>query len=112
VILVRVGEDHQVDPTIPGRNVRIELDEQPIRVGPAVHQQTAAAVALDQNRVALPDIEHGQMDAAVRSVRDEQDEGNNRRRKATADKPRGPGYTEPLGVAAHRGVRRGRKQRR
>jgi hypothetical protein len=116
VILVRVGEDHQVDPTIPGRNVRIELDEQPIRVGPAVHQQAAAAVALDQDRVALPDIEHGQMDAAVRSVRDKEDEGHKRRRDAASEQPRGPGYTEPLGVAAHRGVcrcrARGRRARR
>jgi hypothetical protein len=85
VILVRVGEDHQVDSTIPRRNVRIELDEQPIRVGPAVNQQTAPAVALDQDRVPLPDIEHGQMDAAVRSVRDKEDEGHDRRREATAN---------------------------
>ena len=46
-----------VDPPIPGREALVERHEQPIRVGPAVDEQAAAARALDEDRVALADVE-------------------------------------------------------
>ena len=42
VILVRVGEDHRIDPTVPRRDASVQGDEQPIRVRPAVDEQAAA----------------------------------------------------------------------
>ena len=59
MVLVRVAEDHDVDPPIPGRDVLVECHEEPIRVGTAVDEQATTARALDEDRIALPDIEDG-----------------------------------------------------
>ena len=75
MILVRVGEDEQVDPAIPRRQSRVERDEQPVRVRPAVDQQATAATALDEDRVALADVEDRHPDAAVGPVRRRDDDG-------------------------------------
>lgn len=65
VILVRVGDDDQVEMAIPGRHPGIECDEQPLRVGAAVHEQSAASIALDEDRVALPHVEGDDPDSSV-----------------------------------------------
>ena len=57
VVLVRMGQDDRVDPPVPRRDPLVERDEQPVRIRPAVDQQSAAARALDEDRVALADIE-------------------------------------------------------
>jgi hypothetical protein len=57
VILVGVGQDQRVDPSIPRRDVAVERDEQPVGIGSAVDEQSATARALDEDRVALSDIE-------------------------------------------------------
>ena len=57
MILVGVAEDHGLDPTVPWRDATIELDEEPVRVRPAVDQQAAAVRTLDEDGIALPDIE-------------------------------------------------------
>ena len=46
-----------VEPPIPRRDPPIELDQEAIGIRPAVDEQSAAARALDQDRVALADIE-------------------------------------------------------
>ena len=53
MVLVRVGQDDDVDPAVPRREAPIERDEQPVRVRSAVDEQPAAARALDEDRVAL-----------------------------------------------------------
>jgi hypothetical protein len=57
VVLVGMGQDDHVDPAIPRRDAPVELDEQPIRVRSAVDQQSTAARALDEDRIALADVE-------------------------------------------------------
>ena len=57
VILVRVGQDQGVDPPIPRRDAAVERDQQPVGVRTTVDQQSAAARALDEDRVALSDVE-------------------------------------------------------
>ena len=57
VVLVRVRQDDRVDPPVPRRDPPIELDEQPVGIRPAIDQQAAAARALDEDGVALPDVE-------------------------------------------------------
>ena len=66
MILVRVGQHEEVDPPIPGRDVRVEGDEEAIRIGAAVDEHPRAAVRVDEDRVALPDVEHRDPDPAVR----------------------------------------------
>ena len=57
VILVRVGQDQGVDASIPRRDAAIERDQQPVGIRTTVDQQSAAARALDEDRVALSDVE-------------------------------------------------------
>jgi hypothetical protein len=57
VILVRVGEDDRVDPTVPGRDVLVEHNQQPIGIRTAIDQQTRTTRPFDQDAVALPDVE-------------------------------------------------------
>ena len=58
VILVRVREDHCIDPSIPRRDAPIELDQQSIRIRPTVDEQATTVRPFDQDRVALADVEH------------------------------------------------------
>jgi hypothetical protein len=57
VIFVGVGQDHRVDPAIPRREATVQCDEQPIGIGSAIDQQSTAVRALDEDRVALSDVE-------------------------------------------------------
>ena len=71
VILVRVGEDHSIDPTVPRRDTSVQGDEQPIRVRPAVDEEAAATRSLDEDGVSLPDVEDGDPRDLGRSSRDD-----------------------------------------
>jgi hypothetical protein len=66
VILVGVAQDQDIDPPVPRGNPGIELEDQAIRVRAAVDQHPAAAVALDEDGVALPHVEDGDVDSAIR----------------------------------------------
>ena len=67
VVLVRVAQDQRVDAAVPRRDAPVELDEQAVGIGAAVDQQSASPGALDEDRVALPDVEHGHARDAHRS---------------------------------------------
>jgi hypothetical protein len=69
VVLVGVGEDDHVDAPVPGREARIEQRPQAIRVGPAVDEHPTARGPLDEDRVALPDVEDRDPRPAVGSRR-------------------------------------------
>ncbi len=98
MVLVRVGQDHGIDPTVPRRDPRVEDDEQPVRVGPTVDEQPATARPLDEDRVTLADVEDrdagdargscGEDPAGHRDRDDERD-----RRAACRGSARVPGWT-------------------
>ena len=68
VVLVGMGQHEQVDPAVPGRHVRVEGDEEAIRIGSAIDEHPRAAVRVDEDRVALPDVEDRDPDPPVRPV--------------------------------------------
>jgi len=74
VVLVRVAEDEQVDPPIPRWQVGIERDEEAVRVGSAVDEKARPTIAVDEDRVTLADIEHGDPDMTVRAAHDDRPE--------------------------------------
>ncbi len=43
VVLVRMGQDDDVDPPVPRRQSLVERHEEPVGIGPAVDQEAAAA---------------------------------------------------------------------
>ena len=57
VILVRVRQHDDVDAAVPGRDPLIEGRQQRRAVRAAIDEHTTAALALDQDRVALADVE-------------------------------------------------------
>jgi hypothetical protein len=57
MILVRMRQDDGVQPSVPRRDSPIELDEEPVGIGPAVDEQPPSVGALDEDRVALTDVE-------------------------------------------------------
>jgi hypothetical protein len=67
MVLVRVGQDEQVDPAREEGKVGAETAEGQLRVRPAIDQHRCARRGLDQDRVALSDVQHGQMEVPVRS---------------------------------------------
>ena len=74
VVLVRVTEDEQVDPPIPRWQVGIERDEESVRLGSAVDEEARPAIAVDEDRVTLADVEHGDPYVTVRARRDDRPE--------------------------------------
>jgi hypothetical protein len=57
VVLVRVRQDHRVNPAVPRWNASVECDHQAVRIGAPVDQQAATTRTLDQDRVTLADVE-------------------------------------------------------
>ena len=57
VILVRVGQDHGIDPAIPRWDPPIERDQQAVRVRSTINQQPPASRTLDEDGIALADVE-------------------------------------------------------
>jgi hypothetical protein len=68
VVLVGVGEDERIDAAVPRRDALVERHEQPVRVRPAIDEHPPAARTLDENRVALTDVENGDLRSAVRPM--------------------------------------------
>jgi hypothetical protein len=65
VVLVRVSQDEQVDPTFEERKVGAQPAQREVRVRPAVDQHRGAGRGLDEDRVALPDVEHGHVQTPI-----------------------------------------------
>lgn len=57
VILVRMGEHHDVDPAIPGRDSLVKRHEEAVRVRSPVHEEPPASGSFDKDCVTLSDIE-------------------------------------------------------
>lgn len=57
VILVRVGQDHCIDPSVPRRQVAIEHHQQALGIGAAIDEQAPAPAPLHQDRVTLAHVE-------------------------------------------------------
>jgi hypothetical protein len=66
VVLVRVGEDDEIEPPIPRRDPGVERHDESRRIGSAVDEEPGAAVALHEDRVALAHVEHADPDPTVR----------------------------------------------
>jgi hypothetical protein len=79
VVLVGVGQDEDVDPAVPGWQPPIELDEEAVRIRAGVDEHPTAVAALDEDRVALADVEDGDPRRAVDPVREREAETGRRR---------------------------------
>ena len=84
MVFVRVRQDHGIDPTIPRRDSSIERDQQAVGVRTTINQQPPASRTLDEDGIALPDVEDrdagdapraGHHDAARDDEREHQPDG-------------------------------------
>ncbi|MEI8333528.1 MAG: hypothetical protein WCH74_06710, partial [Chloroflexota bacterium] len=69
MVVVRVREHDDVDPPVPRRDPRVERGDETLGIGPAVDEEAAAALADDEDRVPLADVEHHDVGASVREAR-------------------------------------------
>ncbi len=81
VVLVRVADDHEVDAPLEERQVRPEPAQRELRIRPAVDQRSGAARRLDEDRVSLSDVQHGEVQPPVgeRPQRDRREQRDERR---------------------------------
>ena len=103
VVVVRVSQDQGINASIPGRQPLVERDEESVRIGAAIDQESAPAGTLDQNRVALPDVEHDDPGPAVRSVERDSDAADDR-----CDQRQGSDSLEPAAETSLSCARSGR----
>ena len=78
VVLVRMGQHQQVHAPVPRRQARVEERQQAVGIRPPVDQQAGAAVALDEDRVALAHIQDRRAHPAVGASRGDQHAGRGR----------------------------------
>ncbi len=110
VVLVGVRQHEQIQPPIPWRDPLIELSQQAVGIGTGVDQDPSAGRSLEQDRVALADIEHGEVEPSVRAARQDHDEG----RTGSRDQQGEPVEDAGMGVcrsSAARGSRTGGSRR-
>jgi hypothetical protein len=100
VVLVGVAQDHHVNPPIPGRQLLVQRHEEAAGIRAPVDEEPAAALALEEDCVALSDVEHRQARDPVRAVDDGDGERHDRRGKAAGEDTRGPDPPPP--AARHR----------
>jgi hypothetical protein len=102
VVLVRVRQDQGIDASVPGRQPLVERDEESVRIGAAIDKESAPAGTLDQNRVALPDIQYDDPGPAVRSVERDSDAADDR-----CDQRQDSDSLEPAAETSFGGARSG-----
>ena len=67
VILVRVGQHHHVEPAVPCRNALAEERHESVWIRTGVDQHSPAVGSLEQDRVALADVEHRHVQPTIRA---------------------------------------------
>jgi hypothetical protein len=60
-----VGQHEDVNSAVPWRETLVEGDEQAARIRPTIDEETPAAAALDEDPVALPDVEDHDPDGPI-----------------------------------------------
>jgi len=73
VVLVRVGEQHDVDSSLPPGQPLAQPTQQQLRVGTAIDQQGRPRWSAHQDRVTLADIERDDMEPPVRQPDERRD---------------------------------------
>jgi hypothetical protein len=82
MVFVRMGDHDQVDAPVPGRESGVEHGQQAVRIRAGIDEQPRAVVALQQDGVALADVEHGEPQPAVRTCHGAEGDGANEQGQA------------------------------
>ena len=90
---------------VPRRQPPVELDEEPVRIRAAVDEHPSAAAALDEDRVALADVENRDPGGAVRPM------GEGRGRGRQPPRPRATRSRAARPVDGYVSARRGAVRR-
>jgi len=95
VVLVRVGEDHHLNSPLVERQRLADPPQVQVRIHAGVDERCCAIRRLDQDRVALADVEHGHVQPAIRPRQDgghgEDQHQAGRRASGSADPRQGGG---------------------
>ena len=100
VVLVGMAENEEIDASCEEGEVRAQPAEGQLGIRAAVHEHGGAAGCLDEDGVALPDVQHGHVEQPVRTrgERDRQEHAHEARRdRDRPDRtPRRAGEGAPL----------------
>lgn len=102
VVLVRMGEHDEVEAMVPRRQPAIEHADEAIRVGAAVDQKAAALGGLDEDRVALADVEHREVRPRVGARSGDERDGEGGAGECEERPPQGTGDPAYVRVPARR----------
>lgn len=90
VILVRMGQDDHLDlPLMEGERLA-DPPQRQIRIDASIDQRDLSIWCLDENRVALTDVEDGQMKSPIRSSQDRGQAQDQRHAQSGATRARHP----------------------
>ena len=87
VVLVWVGQNHDVNSTVPWWQMLVQSHEESPRIRTAVHEESTSAPALDEDRVPLPHVEHRDARDPVRSLHNYDGKRDHRRRESAREQP-------------------------
>jgi hypothetical protein len=90
MILVRMADDDDIHPAVPWRQPFVERHDQAVRIRAGIEQHARAPPALDQDGVALADVEHDHRGRAVRTMMDDEGDSPDRHHEGDRGDPRGP----------------------
>jgi len=95
MVLVGMGEDDDIDGPLPPRKRLAEPLQEKVGIGTSVDERDRARRRLDEDRVALPDVEDGQVQLAVREFRNrdaaqQKEETRGQRRRSDDAMGQGP----------------------
>ena len=86
MVLVRMAQHEEIDSAVPGRDPSVELDEEPIRIGPAIDEHPRPTIALDEDGVSLAHVEDVDPHVAVGTIgRYDHDTGDGRGEEDAGD---------------------------
>ena len=112
VVLVWMCEQDDVDPTREERQVRADAPEGELRIGTAVDEHGRAAGCLNEDRVALADIQYGHVELPVGPGRDGNRQEERDERGENGDRPQDVvGGSRERARPARPGRRRSRPRR-
>jgi hypothetical protein len=68
VVLVRMRQDSEVQPSVPGRDAFVKESQESIGIGASIDQHARAAWALHEHGVALPHVQDRDPQATIRAA--------------------------------------------
>ena len=99
-----MGHQHHIDPAVPERHHLAEAPQRQVRIGAAVDEQPSPGWRRDEDRVALPDVERGDVQPAVGPAEEGDDQQRHAEHGGNAQRMKGD-VRQASAASRRRGIR-------